>query len=102
MSDADQCRNEAGDAQPALRRLQRCRHGAPCRQRKRGEENSFDREEQADRRQEIGHQREPPGARGVELRLERYFGAEGLDAAAPGKAGPGVCSGACLPDGSEK
>src|SRR6202163_4925930 len=53
---ADQRRYDAGDTQRAVGHLQHGRHGALGANRERGKKDALDREEQAERGEEIGHE----------------------------------------------
>src|ERR1700688_1101828 len=53
---ADQRRNDAGDAQRAVGHFHHGRHGALGADRERGKKDALDREEQAERGEEIGHE----------------------------------------------
>ena len=95
MSDAHDCRNKAHDPQAAVRHVEGCGHRAFGAEREGRKQNAFDREEQADRGQEIEHRSE---VRLIEsLALAALARADGVGAGELAAAPGGGC-----PDGLEK
>src|ERR1700733_11218972 len=83
---ADQRRNDAGDTQRAVGHFQHRRHGALGADRKCGKKDALDREEQAERGEEIGHE----AGNSLPLYFVALLALGGLGAAAVPGAGAAV------------
>ena len=81
---ADCRRNDAGNAQSAIRHAECGCHGLLGSQGKSSKQNTLDREEQSDRGEEVGHPAEPAPSAGATLRNLYFAAGAGED---PGDAG---------------
>lgn len=97
--DADQRRNDTGNAQPAIRHIERCGYGAFGAEWERSEKYPLDRKEQADCNEEIGHGTRNPPARPS---AGNYFGPGAVDEIGACGLGRAEASGGILPEGSMK